>query len=283
MFENFKLTTKGPSICGYAWEVENPIAVLCIIHGIGEHAGRYDRMATFLGESRIAVLSMDLPGHGASEGVRGDAAPRETVLDDVTALIGEGQRRYPGVPLILYGHSMGGNICLDYRSRGEKNTVPAKYIVSAPWVRLVRKVSKSLVRAVRAAARIAPKLAVGNGCSPSDLGSAETGRAYQKDRMVHGKITLRCMIQCFDLGIALSQGTQPSDHRADDIPTLLMQGDADRICSPDGARAIARLQQNNPHFTYIEWPGYKHEIHNGGDQVNGAKVLETIRDYIIGD
>ena len=118
MYDNFVYDTGGFKLAGYIWDVPHPDNVVCIIHGIGEYAGRYDRLAKILNPAGIAVLSMDLPGHGLSAGKRRHAAPRSLVLDDVTEMIRYAEEKWPGIPITLYGHSMGGNICLDYRARG---------------------------------------------------------------------------------------------------------------------------------------------------------------------
>ena len=115
MFENFPLPERDRAVVGYRFSCDRPVHVMCLIHGIGEHAGRYQRMAAALAEKQIAVVSMDLRGHGISPGVRGDTAPREEVLADIDALILRAQEFYPGLPITLFGHSKGGNICLDYK------------------------------------------------------------------------------------------------------------------------------------------------------------------------
>ena len=113
MYDNKVLKSTNTKTVAYTWDVENPSKVMCIIHGIGEYIGRYDRMAKVLNDAGIAVIGVDLPGHGLSEGKRGHAAPRAHVLDVVTAILDFATERYPGVDIVLYGHSMGGNICLD--------------------------------------------------------------------------------------------------------------------------------------------------------------------------
>ena len=281
MYDNIVLKSTKTKTVAYTWDVENPSKVMCIIHGIGEYVGRYDRMAKVLNEAGIAVIGVDLPGHGLSEGKRGHAAPRAYVLDVVTAMLDFASERYPGVDIVLYGHSMGGNICLDYRNRGAKNELPCKYIISAPWVKLVKTIPKPLYVAVKAGAKIMPKKAISSGCSASDLGNIEIVKSYDTDPLVHPFITMQCAVDGFDIGNALFDGTHESNGRADAKPTLLMHGSADKICSVEGAREIARQNENVESFTYIEWDGYYHEIHNGGPEADGSKVIETIRDFIL--
>ncbi len=280
MYENFSFEKRDRAVAGYHYPCENARYVMCLIHGIGEHAGRYRRMADMLAEHDIAVVSMDLRGHGISKGVRGDTAPREEVLADVDALIEYAKDLYPGLPLTLYGHSMGGNICLDYRARGGLNDVPDKYIVSAPWVKLVRDVSKPLYHVVKAAAKVFPKVTISQKFPEKDLGNLDYVRPYSEDPLVHCHISLRCAAQCFDIGGSLFDGTNEDNHRADGKPFLLMHGDQDKICSVEGSRRVAERYRDAPWFTYIEWPGYYHEIHNGGAQATGEAVIEAIAAFI---
>ena len=124
MYQLFNLEGRNIKIAGYHYACENPNHVVVLIHGIGEHAGRFARVADHFNKEGIAVVSMDLRGHGRTEGKRGHCAPRAEVLKDIDALIEYTQKLYPGVPLVMYGHSMGGNITLDYRARGGHNDIP---------------------------------------------------------------------------------------------------------------------------------------------------------------
>lgn len=281
MYENFRYEARNNEIEGYLWDCESPDRVLCIIHGIGEHAGRYDRMCESLRRSNIATVSMDHRGHGKSIGPVGHAAPRGEVLKDVDAMLEYASKKYEGVPITLYGHSMGGNICLDYRNRGDLNDVPASYIVSAPWVKLVRNVSKPLYLGMKFLAKVAPKAAMDNGCKSSDLGNKIHVASYDTDPYVHSKVSFQTAAEGYDIGKALGEGTHPCNHRADNKPFLLMHGDSDKICSVEGSRMIAEQNKNNPYFRYIEWPGYYHEIHNGGPKATGDAVIETIREFVL--
>lgn len=285
MYKNFQMNfeSKGRigNLEGYLWEVENPKYLMCIIHGIGEHAGRYDRMAGYLTEAGIAVVSMDLRGHGKSDGVQGHTAPRNEILDDIDLLIEKANEIYPGVPMVLYGHSMGGNICLDYHLRGNKNAVPVKYIISAPWLKLVKSFPGPVVALLKGVSKGFPTLTISSGCEAKDLGNLTITEDYDHDPLVHPNITLATASDCMTVADGLLKGSYPNNDGAKGKPWLLMHGSADKICDVTGSREYAKLHANDNSFTYIEWQGYYHEIHNGGPDATGEKVIETIRDFVL--
>ncbi|MCI8609269.1 MAG: alpha/beta hydrolase [Firmicutes bacterium] len=282
MYQLFEMEKRNREVVGYHYPCEDPNHVVCLIHGIGEHAGRFQRVAHYFNQAGFAVVSMDLRGHGRSQGVRGHCAPREEVLKDIDALIEYAQEFYPNVPIAMYGHSMGGNITLDYRSRGGHNDVPAGYVISAPWIRLVRPVTGLLYQVVKLMSKVAPKMTIESACAEEDLGNVEYVRPYNDDPMVHSKISMLCAYQGFTIGRALEQGSQEDNGRAKKIPCLLMHGDSDKICSVEGSRNFAKLQ-DPAYFTYIEWPGYYHEIHNGGPKgQTGEEVIKAAIQFISG-
>lgn len=279
MYHSFSLK-KGPAeekpIAGYSWEREQAKGTVCIIHGIGEYAGRYDRVAGKLQEAGYDVCSMDLRGHGRSPGKRGHCAPRETIRADIDDLISYARQRHPDKPLILYGHSMGGNIVLDYRKRGNCNHQPAAYVVSAPWIQLVRTVPAYQYAAVKALAKIIPAFTISSGVSAKELGNPKTVGDYERDPLIHKNISLLCALEGFQIGTALAEGTLPDNGGAKGTPLLLMHGTEDKICSIKGSEKIAALE----HCDYIPWEGLYHEIHNGGGESNGDEVIETMIRWI---
>lgn len=281
MYDNFVYDYQKKKLAGYIWDVAHPRAVLCIIHGIGEYAGRYDRMAQILNENAIAVLSMDLPGHGLSQGTRGHLGDRKELLEMITLMINRGTETYRNIPLVLYGHSMGGNICLDYRERGPKNDVPVKYIVSGPWLKLVRDIPGPVYALAKKASRFLPEFQIGSGCKPEDLGNFEIIKTYATDPLVHTHITISTAGDCIDIANGLLDGSLESNGKALDKPFLLMHGSDDKICDVEGSRLLAKKNENNPNFRYIEWPGYYHEIHNGGPDATGEEVIDTIKNFIL--
>lgn len=264
-------------IRGYSWEMDDPDKVICIVHGIGEYGGRFDRVAERFRADNMAVFALDLRGHGESVGKKGDCAPRSKVLDDVSALIEYAQDKHPDKKLVLYGHSMGGNIVLDYRGRGMLNDVPSGYIISAPWVRLVRKVPAPLYKMIKLLSGLVPSLTIGSEVNENDLGHPESVKPYKANPMVHNRISIQCAVDGFDTGLALEDGSAVDNRRAADIPTLIMHGSEDRICDIEGTRRIARrLEDIGDNIEFVEWKGLYHEIHNGSDKSNGDEVIEKM-------
>jgi acylglycerol lipase len=88
-----------------------PKAVICLVHGLGEHTGRYAHVAAALNAAGYALLGCDLRGHGKSGGPRGHTPSYDTLMDDIGRLLDEAAARYPDQPQFLYGHSLGGNLC----------------------------------------------------------------------------------------------------------------------------------------------------------------------------
>ncbi len=282
MYKLFEMEKRNNAVVGYHYEKENPDLVICLIHGIGEHAGRYARVAEYFNNAGFAVVSMDLRGHGRSQGKRGHCAPREEVLKDIDALIEYAQELYPGKPVAMYGHSMGGNITLDYRARGNYNDVVVGYVISAPWIKLVRPVSKGLLQVVNIVSKLAPTMGISSACKETDLGNIKYVRPYSSDPLVHGKISMLCAYQGFTIGTALELGTNEDNGRAKKIPCLLMHGSDDKICHVDGSRHFA-AHEDKEYFTYVEWEGYYHEIHNGGpDGQTGEQVINRAIDFYKG-
>ena len=282
MYQNFELEGRNFRITGYHYPCENPEKVVVLIHGIGEHAGRFARMADYFGKEGIAVVSMDLRGHGQTEGKRGHCAPREEVLKDVDALIEYAQKLYPDAPVVMYGHSMGGNITLDYRARGEHNDVPCGYIISAPWIRLVRPVTGVLFQTVKLLSKLMPQMTISQAFPEEQLGNVEYVRPYKDDPKVHPKVSMLCAYEGFTIGTALEKGENEDNGRAKNISCLLMHGTGDKICDIEGSRCFARFQDPE-YFTMIEWPGYYHEIHNGGpDGQTGEEVILKAIEFIKG-
>lgn len=277
-----KETDKG-IIRGYHWPLPDPGRVACIVHGIGEYGGRYDRVAECFRNRGTAVLSMDLRGHGDSIGPKGHCAPRAEVLEDISDLLLYARKQYPGKDITLYGHSMGGNLVLDYRCRGAFNDLPVKYLITAPWVRLVKPITGPLYAVAKLMSRIAPSAGISSNVDEDLLGNPECVKPYHDNPMVHNRISFQCAIDGFETGKALESGTLEDNGAADQIPTMLMHGTDDGICSIEGTRKVyENLKRKGCRVQMIEWPGFLHEIHNGNETSRGDEVIDSMIQFIIG-
>lgn len=282
LFRNFDLSSKESKVktIGYSWDLDSPEYVMCIIHGLGELAGRYDRMNGYLAKSNIASVSMDLRGHGLTGGVRGHCAPRNLILQDIDALIEKAQDLYPGVPVIFYGHSLGGNIALDYKSRGKHNDLPVAYIISAPWLLLKEAPAPMLRKMVSLLSRIAPSFAIKSAIDEKILGHPDSVKPYNDNPLVHDKISMLTAREGLEIGEAIVAGTLEDNGGSTGKPWLLMHGTDDRICDVNGSRALYKRAPEN--CTFIPWEGYFHEIHNGNETTRGEEVILRMIQWIGG-
>ncbi|SFB09762.1 Lysophospholipase, alpha-beta hydrolase superfamily [Cohnella sp. OV330] len=250
-------------------EAQAPSAVVLLVHGMGEHMGRYDHVAAMLNEAGYAALGFDQRGHGRTAGKRGHTPSYEGLLEGVNLLFAEAARRYPGVPVILYGHSMGGNVALNYLLRRKPNVVGA--VIGSPWLRLAFAPPQAQVVIGRLVERLYPGF---TNKRPMKVEHLTTDPAmaerYRSDPLGHGHITARFF---FGVQRAGPWAIQHADELS--VPTLLMHGDDDRVTSVAASRQFA--ERAGPLCDYREWHGYKHELHN---ELAREPVLAAIRDWI---
>jgi acylglycerol lipase len=173
------------------WEAPEPRISLLLLHGLGEHSGRYGAFASFLAGTGITVFSFDLRGHGCSQGLRGhiDAFPR--FLEDLLAMEGEMERQVVReVPRVLMGHSLGGLIGL---RRLQTFTGPfIGGVFSAPWLETAQpKWMRSLGRSLGWAL---PEFPFPSGISPGRLTrDPDMMRSIKEDPLIHRRITGRLL------------------------------------------------------------------------------------------
>ena len=124
----------GLQLVGRSWEpAGEPRAVVCLVHGLGEHCGRYQHVAAALTEAGFAVLACDQRGHGRSAGKRGVIPSYDALMDDIGLLLEQASQRYPGKPRFLYGHSLGGNEVINYTLR--RKPALAGVVATSPGLR----------------------------------------------------------------------------------------------------------------------------------------------------
>jgi alpha-beta hydrolase superfamily lysophospholipase len=258
--EEFTMKTKdGLQLYGQIWRPEEaPRAVMLLVHGIGEHSGRYVHLARFFTQAGLVVVSYDLRGHGKSEGVRGYIPVYESLLDDINLLEQKGRSLYPNLPVFLYGHSLGGNQVLNYGLRCS----PALdgVIASGAELRLAFTPSPVRVALARLTDRLYPAYSQASGLDVNALSQdPQVIRDYQNDPLVHDRVSARLFTGFYDAGLwALEKAESWS------LPLLIMHGSADAVCDAEASREFA--EKAGPQATLKIWDNFYHEIHNEPQQ-----------------
>ncbi|MDA8335541.1 MAG: lysophospholipase [Peptococcaceae bacterium] len=251
----FDLVTKdGLTLYGRVWEPVDVRAVLALVHGLGEHSGRYGQFAGRLGEKGFAVAAIDQRGFGRSPGGRGRINSYADLLDDIGLLLRATEQLFPDKRRFLYGHSMGGGLVLNYALR--RRAALAGVVATSPWLRLTREPGPLTTALARALGAVWPGFVLGNGLDPASLSrDPAVVLTYIRDPLVHDRIAARLFTACQRAGSnALANGARFP------VPLLLMHGSADRITSPAASREFAGRVQGD--CTFRIWEGYYHELHN---------------------
>ncbi len=262
------------------WSVRAAVhGTVLLVHGLGEHIGRYEHLAERLNAAGWNVAGYDQRGHGASAGARGAIAQSDSLLSDLACVI-DALRSEPPRPLVLFGHSMGGLVVARFVAEGLAQR-------PAPWWRPVDALvlsSPALDPGMNAAQRVllallgplAPQLAVHNGLKPEWISrDPAIVKAYVDDPLVHDRITPRLVRFIVDSG---RQVRAAAPHWR--VPTLLLWAGADRCVNPQGsadfAAAAPPAAVRHQHYAQLA-----HEIFNEPEreEVMGdlARWLQEIR------
>ncbi len=239
------------------WEPEGtPRAIVFLIHGLGEHTGRYAHVADALNGAGIACWGIDLRGHGQSDGPRGHTPSLERLLDDVSLMMRQNSRIKPA---FLYGHSLGATLALQFgRLRPEGLS---GLVASAAWLRLRFEPPRYKIIMARVIPRFAPGLTLSNGLDVQALSRDKSVvAAYVDDPLVHDRITAQ--LGAVMLTLADDLLAHPGDFR---LPLLMMHGEEDNLTDPAATctffEGVGSLDK-----TLRLWPGLFHEIHNEPEQ-----------------
>ena len=242
--------------------------VILLVHGLGEHIGRYHHVIDKFINAGYVVVGFDHPGHGKSGGKRGYIRSFDDYLTIIDQLITDIKSVYSGLPLFIYGHSLGGEIVLYYCLKRNPDLKGA--IVTSPVVG-VGDQSKSKVTLVKLIAKLVPKMVIENDLELDALSrDPEVVQKYKDDPLVHPKVGVTLGLGMIEAGnYILANGAKFPNQ------LLLLQGADDRIVSVDATRQFANLGSTN--VSYIEWKGGYHELHNEPDK---GSVLNTILNWI---
>ncbi|ADH98743.1 alpha/beta hydrolase fold protein [[Bacillus] selenitireducens MLS10] len=240
----------------YETNVERPRGVAVVVHGAGEHHGRYRWLIEQFQAAGFHVVSGDLPGQGKTDGKRGHIKSFDEYIARITSWL-IAAKTYK-LPVILFGHSMGGLASVRTVVRLEERLKPDMMILSSPCLGLVNQTSKPKEFLARVMNRVKPDLYVtSNVRNGTGTRNREVIRLYDEDPLRVRKITVRWYRE-------LHQSMKAAFTEAasfPDIPLLVSQGGEDLIVDRHEVRKwFDRLPINDK--SYKEWPGLYHEVLN---------------------
>jgi alpha-beta hydrolase superfamily lysophospholipase len=227
-------------------------ATMLIVHGMAEHCGRWDHVGEFFAAAGFDVHGFDLRGHGVSDGPRLDVAGFDDYVDDLAEIVAE--VRDDDLPLVLYGHSMGGLVTVLYAESDHSQA--DYYVLSAPAIGA--DVAPPLRIAAAVLGRAAPGIRMNTGLKGEQLArDAAVGEAYFADPLVSVKATTR-----FGQALFNAMTRASANLGAIGTPTLVIHGGDDTIVPVGVSAPLAAV----PEVERRVWPGLRHEIHNEPEQ-----------------
>ncbi|MEZ5503045.1 MAG: alpha/beta hydrolase [Halioglobus sp.] len=257
----------GHSIYFQCWEPESaPSAVLMLVHGAGEHSGRYLPLASYFAGNNFVVAAFDQNGHGYSDGTPGHVNAFDDYLYDLGVFRRQVAERFVGVPVFLLGHSMGGLVAANYLLRNQDEFVGA--ILSGAAIMTDLQPGLLQLWAIRLLAVLAPKMGLlqldANGVSRDP----QQVRRYVEDPLVHhGKLSARFVRELF-VGMRALQDSAG----VITVPMLILHGGADTMTAPRGSQFLYEAVGSTDKTLKI-YPGVYHEIFNEPER---AEILAEV-------
>ena len=240
---------------------------IVLMHGLGEHSGRYAQVARVFNDCGYSVRSYDHRGHGRSGGARGDVPGADTLLQDAKIVIDDFAQNLPAPPLLL-GHSLGGLFAACYATRALSPL--GGLILSSPALRIRLSGTQQLLLQVLGA--IAPGFGIPNGLKSRYLSHRqEVVDAYDSDPLVHPKISarlLRAMLEAIEFTQAHASTLS--------VDTLLLVAGDDHLVDASGSDEFFRKLAPGA-GTMHSYPGYYHEIFN---EVEAGRVFDDMRAWL---
>ncbi len=260
-------TSHGVALFTRYWTTDDPRYDILLVHGLGEHSGRWRRPAEYFNGRGANVYSYDLRGHGRSAGDRVDVESFEDFYRDISEMALETVNR-SGRPWVLYGHSLGGLQCAGYLIE-DKSPHPNLAVLSAPAMAATRGIDNVLKVAASVLGTITPKVRVASSITGEQLSrDASVGEAYFADELVETKATTR-----FGKAVFSEQAKLADRHGSITIQTLVIHGADDELVQPSASATLAASDAVERKV----YPGLRHEMHN---EPEADQVLGDVADWI---
>jgi len=271
--EGYFIDSRKHRIFYQAWLPEPPPkAVLLVVHGLGEHSGRYAGLAEYFVPLGYAVYGFDHIGHGRSDGERLYIACFQELAETLAGFFAYVIQREGDAPLFLLGHSMGGLLVAHHLL--DPGVGIAGAIFSAPLLKVGAAMTPGLIWLGKRLSVIAPKFRLVKIDHDSISRDPAVIKAFKQDPLVYlGKCTAR-------MGVELLMAIQKVQAQAHSItlPFIVLQGGDDRIVDPGGAKWLYEMA-GSEHKALKIYPGLYHEVFNEPER---GIVLQNARDWLEG-
>ena len=267
-FEN--IISNKKNIFLRSWPSNNdPIYNIIIIHGLGEHSGRYKEFASFFIKKNIGVFSFDLIGHGKSDGLKGHISNIKDFTDSIEEVLIQVRKRFINTPIIIFGHSLGGCLALNYLIERKSKEISLA-IISSAWIETEIQIPKYLLIVQRVIHTLFPKVRLSNRLDTKDLSKdIKIIDKYKNDPLVHDRISLNLLSEINKT----IEKIKNKDYNIE-IPVLIIHGKKDKIISYKGSELINKKIKDSKLKLY---DNVYHEPHNDNEK---KEILEYYYDFI---
>jgi alpha-beta hydrolase superfamily lysophospholipase len=269
LFTDFDFKSFDKIIRGQFTQPVTTKAVVVLVHGFGEHYGRYKKkVIPALLKEGLAVVIYDNIGHGTSGGKRGHCPSYNALLDILETVISNAKSLFPEAPLFLYGHSMGGNLVLNYAL--QRPTSFKAIIATSPYLRLAFTPPKWKLMLGKLMLSVMPSLTLPSGLDPNGISTLpEEVEKYRQDPLIHDKVSPMYsipMIRAGEQAISLAHKLA--------VPALLAHGGKDPIIDVEGT---LEFHKNAKTTTLKIFEDAYHELHN---DYCAEELLQTIQNWL---
>ena len=249
--------------------VKNSTEVILLVHGLGEHSGRYINLMQDFNDKNISVFTFDIRGHGKSGGKRGHSPSYGQLMSDIEYFIEHVSNKILSQKYILYGHSMGGNLVINYSLRKDERI--DGIIATSPCIKPAIKPSIIKLHMAKLFQKLIPGLTLNNGLEIDGISrNLQVVEDYINDPLNHDKISVQLGLDIIRSGVYALENSR-------DIAAamLVFHGRKDRLTSYDSSQAL--VENSGPNVKFVGFENAYHEIHNGPEK---GELLRNIFDWI---
>ncbi len=256
--------------------VQDAKAIVLVIHGSGEHIGRYKHLAEWLNNYKISMVGGDLPGLGRSKEKRGHIDDFNDYLEKVDEWLTDIKARYANLPIFLFGHSMGGLIVLRYLEEIKDKGTLKGAIITSPGISIGVDIPKWQLITAGLLKKIWPTFRLKSGIMPHQVSrSPEIVNQYDKDPLNYEKVSISWF---YEFQKAIDEVWEKVDRiNTLKLPMLFLQAGADQLVKPQAAREFVE-KLNSDQVEYHHIPNLYHEIINEPEK---EIYLQMISEWII--